>query len=172
MKLKPQTAFVLAALFVIVGIAVTMATGLWRTDSDKVPRKLSATSAPAGAGEASSTEATGLPAQYDPADIRGSYTFGEISNLYGVALADLAQAFGLTPAEAETFQAKSLESRFPDATQEIGTASVRMFVADYLGVRYTPTEDTWLPQSAADVLLASGHPDSEQATYLSAHTLP
>ena len=115
MKLKPQTALLLATVFVIAGVAATMATGLWRTDSDKTPRKLSATAAPAGLVEPSSTGATELPTQYDPADIRGSYTFGEISDLFGVPLADLAQAFGLTLTEADAFQAKSLESKYPDA---------------------------------------------------------
>ncbi|HNW87281.1 MAG TPA: hypothetical protein PKJ47_10115 [Candidatus Limiplasma sp.] len=172
MKLKPQTVILLASLFVIAGIAATMATGLWQTESDKIPRKLTVAEDAENSGQTQPTAEAGSTAQYDPADIRGSYTFGEISNLYGVPLTHIAQAFGLTYAQAEGFQAKTLESRYPDAEQEIGTASVRLFVADYLGLPYTPTEDTWLPKTAADVLGASGHMNADQTAYLQTHTLP
>ena len=176
MRLKPYTTVALSALFVAAGIAATMATGLWETETDKTPRKLSQATAqtvslPDNAqvtmeGSSAKTE------QYDPADIRGSYTFGEISDLFGVPLADLAKAFGLEEEQAAAFQAKSLEKQFPDAEQAVGTASIRMFVAFYLGVSYSADEETWLPNSAAEVLAASGQMTAEQAAYLAAHTLP
>lgn len=173
MKLKPTTTFLIALVFVAAGIAATIATGLWQTESDKTPRKLDLaaveTAVTAGGGTADGDAAA---VQYDPADIRGSYSFGEISTLYGVPLSDLARAFGLSEAEAGDFQAKALESRYPDAAEELGTASIRMFVAYYLGLPYTPTEETWLPRTAVEVLTASGRMTAQQAAYASAHAIP
>ena len=163
MKLKPLTTVALAAGFVIVGIAVTMATGLWQTESDKTPRTLPLEDT------ATVNEQTG-ETQYDPADIRGSYTFGEISELYHVPLADIAEAFGLEPDQAAAFQTKSLSTLYPDSAVEIGTASVRLFTASYLGVPYQPTEETYLPATAAEVLVRNGQMTDEQAAYLLNHT--
>lgn len=167
MKLKPQTTILLSTLFVFVGIATTMATGLWQTESDGTPRKLQSETMQSAQGQ------TGEQiAQYDPNDIRGSYTFGEISTLYGIALSDLATSFHLTDAEAGAFQIKTLKDRFADADQEVGTASVRMFVAYYLSLPYTPTEETWLTQSAVDILEGHGGLTEAETAYLAAYTLP
>lgn len=163
MKLKPLTTVALAAGFVIVGIAVTMATGLWQTESDKTPRTLALEET------ATVNEQTG-ETQYDPADIRGSYTFGEISELYHIPLADMAEAFGLEPNQTAAFQTKMLETLYPDSNVEIGTASVRLFAASYLGLPYQPTEETYLPVSAAEVLTRHGQMTEEQAAYLQEHT--
>lgn len=166
MKLKAQTTLILSAVFVVAGIALTMALGLWQTETDKIPRKLQPATEQLPQSEAQPESAT----QYDPADIRGSYTFGEVSELFHVPLSDMATAFGLTQAEAGAFQVKGLEARYTDAAREIGTASVRMFVACYVGITYTPTEEIYLPASAVDVLTANGHMTAEQNVYIAAHT--
>ena len=158
MKLKPQTTILLSAFFVLAGILITWATGLWQTESDKIPRKLDAMT-----NQAQQT-------QYDPADIRGSYTFGDVSRLFGIPLEDLAAAFQLSAEEAASFQVKSLEKRFPDAKFEIGTTSVRMFAAYYLGIAYTPSEEVFLLDTAASVLEKSGRMTAEQAAYVKGHT--
>ena len=163
MKLKPLTTVALAAGFVIVGIAVTMATGLWQTESDKTPRTLKLEETATVKNQTGET-------QYDPADIRGSYTFGEISELYQIPLADMAEAFGLELDQAAAFQTKLLETLYPDSEAEIGTASVRLFTACYLGLPYEPTEETYLPATAAEVLTRNGHMTDEQAAYLQEHT--
>jgi len=167
MKLKPQTTIFVSTLFVLAGIAVTMATGLWQTESDGTPRRLQTETVQNVQDQTG--EQTAL---YDPADIRGSYTFGEISKLYGIPLSELARAFRLTDAEASGFQIKALKDRLADADQEVGTASVRMFAAYYLGLSYEPTEETWLTQSAADILEGHGGLTEEQTAYLATHTLP
>jgi len=165
MKLKPQTTILLSTLFVCAGILVTWATGLWQTESDKQPRKLETDTAQA------QVQGNSSQAQYDPADIRGSYTFGEISSLYEIPLADLAAAFGVKEEEAGAFQVKSLKEVYPDTENEIGTASVRMFAAYYLGVAYTPSEESYLPEIAAAILKDKGRMTIEQAAYLESHTL-
>lgn len=167
MKLKPQTTILLSTLFVFVGIATTMVTGLWQTESDGTSRKLQSETV-----QTAESQTDTQTAQYDPNDIRGSYTFGEINTLYGIPLSDLAIAFHLSDAEVGAFQIKTLKERFAKASQEVGTASVRMFAAYYLGLPYTPTEETWLTQSAVDIVAARGVMTEAQADYLAAHTLP
>ena len=60
---------------------------------------------------------------------------------------------------------------YTGSAQEIGTASVRMFVAFYKGMPYDLSTDTYLPESAATILRTRTL-SSEQAAYLAAHTVP
>ena len=167
MKLKAQTTLLIAAMIVVAGVAISMLTGLWQTVGTRVPKLLEPVAADAG-GEAAGSETA---AAYDPADIRGSYTFGDIAKFFAIPVGDLATAFHVAEGEAAAFQVKNLEKAF-DGTLEIGTASVRMFVACYLGASYTPTEEVWFPQSAAEVLAAKGSMTEAQAAYVAAHTVP
>jgi hypothetical protein len=157
MKIKPQAAALLVLCIFIAGIAVTSALGLWRTTTSKIPAKL---------------KDTQYAEAYDPADIRGSYTFSDISRLYGIPLEDLAAAFSVDPKAASQFQCKSLESIFGDSPYEIGTASVRMFAAYYLGLPYVPTEESYLPEAAAKILTEKGSMTPEQREDLNSHTAP
>jgi hypothetical protein len=165
MKLKPLAMVAAATCFVIVGVAITMATGLWQTESNKTPRTLKPKD-----GETANAQGSGTV--YDPADIRGSYTFGEVSTLFGVPLTDIAEAFGLDMDAAAAFQVKALESLAPSDEVELGTASFRLFVAYYLGLPYAPSETVYLPESAAAVLLRGGKLTAERQAYLDGHTFP
>lgn len=164
MKLKTTTTLLLAAAIVSIGVAVTMLTGLWQTSGDRVPKRLEAAAPVAATGEAN-----GMTVAYDPADIRGSYAFGDIATYYGIPLTDLAEAFGLDSGEAAAFQVKNLEKQ-AEGGVEIGTASVRMFTACYLGLTYEPTEDVWLPAAASRILEKQGRMTDAQAAYVAAHT--
>jgi hypothetical protein len=157
MKLKPQIAVLAVLVIFAAGILFTNVAGLWSTTSTKTPSKIA------------NLEAADA---YDPDDIRGSFTFGDISSLYGVPLEDLAAAFGVDEKVAASFKCKDLEGLSEDAAYEIGTASVKLFTAYYTGLPYTPTEETYLPESAAEVLLAHGAMTPEQSEYLAAHTVP
>ena len=105
-NLMKLTAKVLAALiFVIIfgGIALTTALGWWQTTTTKIPVKFAE-------GEAAG--------EYNPADIRGSYKFGDISSLFEIPLAELQAGFHIPgdvdPAE---YQVKSLEAQFAGHAQ-------------------------------------------------------
>ena len=76
---KPLALLILAVIFG--GVLVTSAFNWWTTESTKVPAKFA------------SGEAAG---QYDPADIRGSYTFGDIESLRNaqVQAGELLQVHG------------------------------------------------------------------------------
>lgn len=159
MKLNSYT--LAAVIFVLLfgGISFTGAMNWWQTESAKVPVTYSE-------GEAAG--------QYNPADIRGSYTFGEVSELFQVPLADLQAAFRL-PAGADpaAYPLKSLEAQFAGLPVEMGTGAVRLFVAFYKGLPYdlSAAEDTYLFPEAAEVLRASGQMRPEQAQYLETHTV-
>ena len=100
-------------------------------------------------------------------DIRGSYKFTDIRDNFNIPLADLGSAFQLSESQAATFQAKELESiDFGNPDQEIGTGSIRMFVAFYIGM--SPDQITLgdLPQSAIPVLIEKGNLSDSARAYL------
>lgn len=157
----PLMAVLILAIF-FSGIATTMALGIWTTESDKKPSRYN----------------DGIAAgEYDPSDIRGSYTFEEVSNLFDIPVPVLYEAFGL-PASADpaATQTKELEGFYgeisgPDGSVEIGNESVQVFVALYKDLPVTLV-DTWLPTPAVDLLLAANpNLTAEQLEYLSTHNV-
>ncbi|HET7143548.1 MAG TPA: hypothetical protein VFI68_05990 [Anaerolineales bacterium] len=150
---KPLAAVILAILFG--GIAFTTAMGWWQTESTKQP--------------AVYTEGE-FAGQSNPADIRGSYTFGDIENSFGISSSFLAQAFNIQTDDPTAFAIKSLEDIYAASEFEIGTASVRLFVAFYNGLPFDIGTDMYLPENAA-ALLKERTLTPEQLTYLEAHTV-
>jgi hypothetical protein len=154
------TSFPLAMIIFVLlfgGIGFTSAMNWWQTESTKVPATYTE-------GEAAG--------QYNPADIRGSYTFGDVSQLFDIPLADLQAAFRLPlDADPASYPLKSLEAQFEGLPVEMGTGSVRMFVAFYKGLPYdlTAAEDTYLFPEAAEALKARGQMTVEQLAYLEDH---
>jgi hypothetical protein len=139
------------------GIVATTALDWWKTESSKVPAVFTE-------GE--------LAGEYNPADIRGSYTFGEVSDLFKIPLADLGAAFQIPEGtETATFSLKSLETLYSGLPQEIGTSSVRLFVALYKSLPYDLAEDTYLLPKAVEILQEQGLLTVEQKAYLASHTL-
>ena len=151
---KPLAFIVLIVMFG--GIGLSSALGWWSTESTKEPAKYTEGEF---AGEA------------NPADIRGSYTFGDIANSFDVTPEILAQAFQVTTDDPAVFAVKDLEGMYLDTGYEIGTNSVRLFVAYYLGLPFDTTgEDIYLPKPAMDILAERATLTPEQVTYLGAHT--
>ena len=147
---KPLAVIVLVIMFG--GIAFSSAMGWWVTESTKQPVTFTE-------GE--------FAGQANPADIRGSYTFGDIAKSFDVTPEVLAKAFGITTGEPNAFAVKELEAMNLDSGYEIGTVSVRLFVAYYTGLPFDTTgQEIYLPQPATDILLAKGNLTSEQIAYL------
>jgi len=142
-RIKSVALAILIPVVIFGSVALTSALGLWKTTNDKVPAVFT------------SGEFTG---QYNPADIRGSYTFDDIFNAFEIPLADLGQAFGVEdPADYAGFQVKELESIYADLAangREIGTNSVRYFVALYKGLPFDAPENIYLPKPAVEILKA------------------
>ncbi len=151
---KPLAALLVAILFG--GIFFSSAMGWWQTESTK---------------EAATFTSGEFAGQANPADIRGSYTFGDVEKNFGVSPAVLAEAFGVDSDEPAAFAVKGLEEMYAASEQEVGTASVRLFVALYKGMPYDLSTDIYLPESAA-TLLRTRNLSSEQVDYLAAHTVP
>jgi len=160
MKLKSNLlgAIVLTVLFG--GIALTTALNLWTTETAKVPVKFET-------GEAAG--------EYNPDDIRGSYAFGDISELFDIPLEYLATAFGLpADVDAAAFQNKELEEIYgalEEAGTEIGNSSVKLFVALYKGLPYEIDDEIYLPAPAVKILKAQGSLSAEQIAYVDAHSV-
>ena len=164
MKIRPQTAIVLSILFVLAGILGSWALGWWQTQTDRTPQRL----------ESQRLEDMTSPSQaggYDPDDIRGSYTFEDINRFYEVPLADLAAAFTVDTDRAAGFKVKDFETIFPDPDGEIGTSSMKLFVAWYKGLPYELKEESFLPAPAAAILREKAEITLEQEEYLNTHTL-
>jgi hypothetical protein len=142
MELKTKHLAVVVPVIFIAGIGLTMAFNLWHTTTTKEPAKYA------------NGEYAGLA---NPADIRGSYTFGDVVAAFpGVPLEVLADAFGVT-GNAAAFPVKNLESSEVEAgAGAVGTDSVRLFVARWLGLAFEPGEGTLLPPRAIELLEAAG----------------
>ena len=152
---KPLAVIILVILFGSIGI--TTALGWWSTKSTKQTAKFTD-------GE--------FAGQSNPADIRGSFTFGDIEKNFGVPAADLAIAFGLPKdADAAAYSVKSLEEVYAslEGDIEIGTSSVRLFTALYTGLPFEITDAIYLPRPAVEILKAKAILSSDQLTYLDAH---
>ena len=108
---------IILAVFVA-GIGLSMAFNIWITESTKIP----------------ATYSTGeFSGEYNPADIRGSYSLGDISTAFGIEIDVLAKAFGIDEANPSSFQVKQFEEIYIplEDGSEVGTDSMRLFVSRY-----------------------------------------
>lgn len=153
-KIKPL-AFLIILLF-FGGIVATELTGIWNTEANKTPRKI---------------EEGDFKGENKPEDIKGSFTFGEISKLYDIPSEDLAKAFSIDINQVENFKCKELEAIYENQEFEIGTNSVRMFVAFYKGIEFSTDEESYLPKTATDIIIKNGKPTEKQIEYLKTHTI-
>jgi hypothetical protein len=156
MKLKSNVLAISVLVILFGGILLSNSLGWWQTESSKK------------AAVFTEGEFAGMP---NPADIRGSYTFGDVQANFGVPADVLAQAFQVKTADAAAFPVKELEAQYEDRAVEIGTASVRLFVALYSGLPYDLTiETSYLPESAVKILQTRDL-TQEQLDYLTEHTV-
>jgi polyferredoxin len=141
LPIKTKTLALVTVVILIGGIGVSMLLGMWNTESSKQPALIK------------SGDFAGLPS---PSDIRGSYTWEDVSNAFEVPSSLLVEAFG---ASASSDRVSLLETvylgKVPEG-MEIGTDSVRLFVSFYTGLPHTPEEGTILPVSAIMVLRREG----------------
>lgn len=159
MKIKSYVLPIVIFAILFGGIGLTKALGLFKTESSKVPATIKS-------GEASG--------KYNPADIRGSYTFKDISSSFDIPVDVLGAAFVVKSSDLNSFKVKDLETIYGElktSGTEIGTASVRMFVAYYLELPYNPTEESYLPKAAVDILKSKVKLSDEILKYLDSHSV-
>lgn len=144
MRMKAWVLGIVAVGIMFGSVLISDAFGYWATESSKTPAVI---------------ESGEFAGEADPADIRGSFSFGDLEAAFDIKVEVLAEAFGVNVAEAEGFQLKSLETIYEalaEAGTEVGTGSVRYFVALYTGLPYELTEAVYLPQPAVDLLIEEG----------------
>ena len=150
MTVRAIVAGLLLPVLFILGIGVTGLTGQWRTESAKDPVKY--------------TEGI-FEGQANPADIRGSYSLADIERAFGIPVEIQAGAFGQeNAADPSSVQLKIFEEiyGFIDG-KEIGTDSMRLFVALYLGLPYEADGSTGLPEASRSKLMEAGADLSDHA---------
>lgn len=142
------------------GIILTSTLGWWQTEANL---------------ELLSARYDGIEAQLDPSEIRGSFGFAEISEYFGIPLDTLADAFMLPGTiDPHNFYNRDMEGLYAmvlSGDEEIGNASVQLFVAFYKGLPFNIDEDIYLPQSAVRILEIESNLSEEQLSYLANHTL-
>lgn len=157
MRITPRWMAVFIVTVLFGGILLSIALGEWTTKSTKEPLTFTE-------GE--------FAGEYNPADIRGSYTFGDISELFAIPLEDLEVAFRVSEPDVAAVSIKTLEEKFVDLGVDLGTGSVRLFVALYTGLPFDLSgEDTYLLAEAAALLKQKASLTPEQLAYLESHTV-
>jgi hypothetical protein len=154
MKINSKIIAIAMVIMIFGGIFTADALGIWKPESQKIPAKFIS-------GE--------FAGAYNPDDIRGSYSFGDIENAFDVSVETLADAFGIndTTTDIYRFQLKSLEEIYADLADdsEIGTGSVKYFVALYTGLPYAEESDN-ITLRAVEILYEEGKIDNEQRVRL------
>lgn len=157
MKIKSNALAILVVFILFGGIFASSAMNIWKSECTKTPSRIKE-----GVFEG----------EYNPEDIRGSYSFKDVSELFGISLEDLAYAFNI-PEEIEVseFRNKDLEKLYDNEEFEIGNGSVKLFVALYKGLPYELQDDTYLLENAVQILKDKANLTNEQLEFLDSHTI-
>ena len=140
-KISTRTLGMVTVVVMLGGIGFSMLLGLWNVESTKQPALIR------------QGEFIGQPS---PSDIRGSYTWADVSKAFGIPSDLLMEAFGSSlPSDKVSLLEAQYAGKVPDG-QEVGTDSVRQFVSLYTGLPHTAEEGTLLPRSAIMVLKREG----------------
>lgn len=159
MKIKSYIIPIVILVVLFGGIGVSKAADYWSTESKKVPVKYSE-------GEAKGSA--------NPADIRGSYSFKDIRANFNIDVEILGKAFLIKDRDINEFKVKELETIFVEEKAkgtEVGTSSVRLFVAFYLNLPYEIVEESYLPLPGVEILKERGNLSDERVKYLDSHTI-
>lgn len=138
MKISRIVIAISIIILIFSGIAISNSLGFWEVVGSKTPSKI---------------ESGEFEGQNNPWDIRGSYTFGDIEKAFNIDSTLIAKAFGIESSNADTVQVKTLESLYEEKNYpvEIGTNSIRFFVALYKGLPIDD-EDAGITTQALKVL--------------------
>lgn len=158
MRIKSGGLAIVLVVVVFGGIFASDIAGLWKTESSKT------------AGIIENGSSAG---EKDPEDIKGSFSFLDISNNYDIPVSELEKAFQIKGVESiESFKAKDLEIYYGEnIDKEIGTSSLRLFVALYKGIEFEITEEIYLPEEAVKILRERGNIGKEKLEYIEKNTV-
>lgn len=152
-KVNMRVTGLLILIVIFGGIVTTIAADLWATSSDKTPSKYKD-------GEVAGT--------YNPADIRGSYTFYDVATAFEIDLETLYQAFGIEETtDGTTIRTSDLEELYGDLAIE--NESVQLFVALYKDLPIELGDSNLLKQGVDLILEQNPNLTAEQLAYLEIH---
>lgn len=154
--IKTKTLGIVAVAVIFGGIAASAGLGLWKTTSSKEPAKIK------------SGEFSGMPS---PSDIRGSYTWADVAKAFAIPERSVITAFSGTGPDEKVNSLEALYAGKLPPGAEIGTDSVRMFVALYTNLPHEPEAETVLPKTAIDILRAEGKADEPRIAAAEARSL-
>jgi len=159
----PSATMVLAVVIPVImfgGIGIAQQAGWWQTER--------------GTATPATIQTGDFAGIYDPADIRGSSTFGEIETYFALPADLIAQAFGIRTENPAGVTAKTVDELYGEVegisgqTLDVGTDSVKLFVARMSGIPFEADEITGMPESAIDTILTlgAGMSDEERTALL------
>lgn len=157
MKIKSNTLAILVVVVLFGGIFASSAMNIWKSECTKTPSRI---------------EEGTFKGEYNPEDIRGSYSFKDVSELFDIPLEDLNYAFNI-PKEIEPseLENKDLKTLYDNQEFEIGNGSVKLFVALYKGLPYEAEGDTYLLENAVQILKDKADLTNGQLEFLDSHTI-
>jgi len=164
MRLNTIVLSIVILVLVFGGIGMAAAFNVW----EHKPGKVTATSSNSNSADPNAV------ALNTPADIRGTHTFAEISEMFNVPLNDLGMAFGLEKrADLADVKAKELKTIYGNLPQgkTLETESVRVFISMYKSKSYVYSDSVYLPQSAVKILKEKAKLSKEQVMFLETHVL-
>lgn len=170
MKINSTALAIILVILFFGGIFASNIAGLWKTESSKVVDKIKTdTSIERG----NPNDVKGPIEQGDPNDIKGSFSFLDISNNFDISVNEIEKAFDIkNVSDINSFKCKDLESYYGETIdKEIGTNSVRLFIALYKNIKFEIKEETYLPEIAVKILKEKATLSSEQSEYIETHTV-
>lgn len=157
MKIKPIWLALLTLVIIFGGIGIAQLTNLWSTDSGE-----------GGNGGGNGRSRTVEAGEYDPDEIRGSFSFETVSVAFEIEPEVLLAAFGLpTDLDPADLRTGDLEALYEGSGVEVGNGSVKMFVALYKNLPIEIDVESFLPIPAVEAIRqANPNLTTEQAGYL------
>lgn len=172
MKISSIAIVIIVVVVLGGGIILTNVLNLW----DKPPVDINQVPATTTTTGGDSDEVPAKPdfnTPYQPAGIKGTNTFAEISAMFNVPLDDLGVGFAITSEpDWQDLKARELKAIYNNLPSNIKleTESVRVFVSFYTGKSYNYSPSDYLPGPAVNILKQKSELTPEQVAFLDTHT--
>jgi hypothetical protein len=173
MKIKSFVVVVIVVLVLGGGVIAANALNLWAPKPVLVSQAPEMPSVIADNASGVVNAAPDFNTPYKPAEISGTSTFAELSQMFRVPLNDLGTAFVITSEPNwQNLKARELKAIYTNlpANVKLETESVRAFIALYTGKAYTYSDSAYLPKPAVDILKQKAKLTPQQIAYLDSHT--
>lgn len=154
MKISEKLMSIIIIMVFLLGIITAMTLGIWNTSESK---------------EKNIKIQENIEI-FVPTDIKGSFTFGEISQIFNIEIKVLYDAFRIPKGiQNQSLEVKNIAPIFESLSFEVGRKSMVAFVSLYNGIP-TNIEGIYLPKEAVNIIFERNKNLSlEDRKYLDAH---